>query len=95
MYTILRKNKLNDFKLQLEDWSKEYPNTYKYGSTLIVYKEAKEDIGTIKRHSIARFEYDFNSHDEAIKAYDDLLEGRKTPIDFIEYLHDPKYAVAL
>lgn len=95
MYTILKKDKLNEFELQLEDWSKAYPSVYKYGSTLIVFKKAKEDMGIIKRNTKARFEFDFKSHDEAAKAYDDLLSGRKEPIDFIGYLHNPKYAIAL
>lgn len=96
MYEILRKDETNEFKLQLEDWSKIYPNIYNYGSTLVIFKEAKEDIGImIKRYKKTRFEFDFKTHSEAIKAYKDLLNNKIKPIDLINYLKDPKYAKAL
>lgn len=33
------------FDLQLEDWSKDYPGTYPYGSTMAAYPESKADVG--------------------------------------------------
>lgn len=95
-YKILKKDKTKEFDIQLEDWSCVYPIAYTYGSTLAIYKEAKEDIGTlIKRHDKARFEFNFESNTEALKAYEQLLKGSKQPIDFIDRLQNPKYKKAL
>jgi len=33
------------FNLQLEDWSKDYPGTYPYGSTMAAYPISKADAG--------------------------------------------------
>lgn len=91
---VLIKDKTKDFKIQIEDWSEDY-SFKKYGSTVAVYQLAKEDVGYFKRNTMCRFEFDFKDHDETLKAYNDLLSGNKTPKDFVEFLSDSRYAIAL
>lgn len=92
---VLKRDKTNDFKIQIEDWSEDY-SFKSYGDTLVVFQSSKEDISkVIKRHENTRFEFTFKNHDEALKAFDELLNGIKKPIDYAEYLYNPHYKVGL
>lgn len=92
---ILKKEKTENFDIQLEDWSKDY-NCFNYGSTIVLYQPAKEDVGyCIKRNRKTRFDFTFKNHEEALNAYNDLLLGNKKPINFIDNLYDQSYKIAL
>lgn len=64
----------DEFAVQLEDWSEDYP-TYRY----------KFDIGAYPKESWKkrfRAQCEFKNKDEALEVFEALLSGKKTVFDF-------------
>ena len=80
--------------IQIEEWNENY-NFMPYGSTLASYPKSKvshEGSFSPKGNEIYRFEFDFNSNNEAEIAFNDLLNGIKNLSDFKTHLSKQKYA---
>lgn len=95
---VLNKTILSDgTKIQVEDWSKDW-TCYSYGETLAAYPESKVTLeGSFSpnfRESF-RCQFNFKSHEQALQAYNELLEGVKVLSDFSEFLKYPEYAVCI
>ncbi|GIN22618.1 hypothetical protein [Siminovitchia fordii] len=82
---ILNKGIMPDgANIQIEEWSENY-NFKPYGSTLAIYPVSKathKGSYAPKEGDTYRFSFDFDSHSEAEKAFDDLIKGNKFPLDF-------------
>lgn len=88
---ILQKDKMpNGTAIQLEDWSEDYL-FMDYASTIGVYPISKynsqKQFGP-KQGKPFRIDLDFNSQEEAGKAYTDLIEGKTNLLDYIHQMHD-------
>lgn len=77
-------------KIQIDDWSKDYPNVYAYASTVGAYPVAKEDseYGWIKRNQTFRLDLNFDNQEQAEQAFSYLLDGKKKLIDYQNYFHN-------
>ena len=68
---VLKKGAMSDgTKIQIEEWSEDY-SFMPYGRTIGVYAKSKmshEGSFTPKGNEIYRFEFDFNSNKENVKA---------------------------
>ena len=91
---IVEKDLLQDgTKVQIEDWSTEY-SFMKYGTTLASYPKSKANHKgefAPKLDKSFRCAFDFNSHEEAKNAYDELLSGNKTLSDYKKFLQSKEY----
>ena len=95
MKVIERNITPDGYKIQMEDWSQDY-SFCEYGTTVAAYMPAKDDISiVIRRHDMTRFAFEFSSHEEAKGAYHAMIRGDKTPADFVDFLWDKQYSVAL
>lgn len=80
------------YNIQVEEWSENY-SFMEYGATLAIYKPSKVSLKgqfTPKENQNARFQFNFKDHQEAKKAFNDLLEGKKDIKDFIDNIKDPR-----
>lgn len=95
---ILKKGLLEDnTRIQIEDWSDDL-SFRKYGSTLAVYPKSKVTLNgqfAPKYNKSFRCDFEFNSHDEALKAFQELINNVKNLKDFELYLNDPKLKVCI
>lgn len=82
---ILEKGIIPDgTKIQIEEWNEDY-SFMSYGSTIGAYPTSQVNCGgtwSPKRGETFRFQLDFNSNNEAKKAYMELLNGNKTLKDY-------------
>lgn len=82
---VLEKGIMNGFCIQIEDWSEDYSRPY--GSTIAYYPKSMVSHNGYfapKKNEIYRFQFEFNSNEETIKAFEDLISGKKTLSDFKE-----------
>lgn len=76
--------------IQIEDWSKDYPNIYKENSTIALYPKSKADISGRwcnfypRVGESFRVDLNFNNEMECKNAFKLLIQGEKDIIDFIE-----------
>lgn len=84
-----------DFDLQLEDWSKEFPGTFSYGSVMAAYPISKTDAGGTfgpRRGKPFRCAFNFPNVEAAQTAAEAIahagaeLSWYVTYLDFKEYL---------
>lgn len=81
------------YNIQVEEWQENY-NFMEYGATIAVYKPSKislEGQFAPKENEIARFQFNFKDHQEAQKAFTELVEGKKDIKDFISKINDPRF----
>ena len=79
--------------IQIEEWNEDY-SFMPYGNTLATYPKSKvsqEGPYAPKANERYRFDFEFNSHEEAETAYNELIEGTKTLSDFKNQLRNMKY----
>ena len=94
---ILQKGTMpNGTHIQIEEWNENY-NFMPYGSTLASYPKSKmshEGAFSPKGNQIYRFEFSFESDEETIIVFNDLLEGITELVDIKENLsgNSRKYA---
>ena len=90
MEVIKRSSTLKGVKIQIENWSKDYPNTYKENSTIALYPKSKVDVENnwCNYHPRVgesfRVSLNFNDEMECKNAFNLLVEGKRDIIDFIE-----------
>lgn len=91
---ILQKGTMpNGTKIQIEDWSKDY-NFKFYSSTLASYPISKTNHkGSFapKEGKLYRFAFDFKTEEEAKNAFNSLIKGNKSLLDYKEYLNRKEY----
>lgn len=84
----------NGTHIQIEEWNENY--SFKpYGSTIASYPKSKishEGNFAPKGNEIYRFEFDFESHEETKRAFNELVTGQKTLVDFKDKLYNKRYA---
>lgn len=76
----------NGTSVQIEDWSKDY-SFMNYGSTLATYPQSKKShkgVFAPKENEKYRFSFKFTSFEETKKAFEDLIKGEKSLLDFKE-----------
>ena len=92
---VLQKDTLPDGTVvQIEEWHENY-NFMPYGRTVATYPKSKVShpgAFSPKGNVTFRCAFDFNSHDEAVKAFGDLVNGRKVLADFRNNLTRKEYA---
>lgn len=84
----------NGTPIQIEEWNENY-SFVPYGSTIASYPKSKmshEGSFAPKGNQVYRFQFNFNSDDEAKTAFNDLLSGVKALSDFKDKMYNPKYA---
>ena len=90
MEVIKRSTTVNGVKIQIENWSKDYPNIYKENSTIALYPKSKANISSNwcnfypRIGESFRIDLNFNDSVECKNAFNLLVEGKKNIIDFIE-----------
>lgn len=91
---VLTKDNMQDGTLiQIEEWNENY-SFMPYGRTLATYPISKGNHrGSFspKLDQKFRCEFEFDSHEEAKSAFNELLTGNKTLLDYADFLRDRKY----
>ena len=83
-----------DFDLQLEDWSKDYPGTFPYGSTMAAYPIAKADAGGPfgpRRGKIFRFAFEFPNNELALNAAEAIAHAGAELSWYADYISWHEY----
>jgi len=65
-----------------------------YGSTLAAYTKSKmshKGAFAPKGNEVYRFEFDFNSNEEAEEAFNNLIEGKSLLSEYKQYISRPEY----
>ena len=82
------------FDIQVEDWSKDYPDTFMLGSSLAAYPVSKVDTEAYfgpKRGRKFRCDFHFPDGNKAMKAFEALIEGKAELSDYLEYINRRDY----
>jgi hypothetical protein len=89
---IIKKSEMPDgTRIQIEDWSKDYPRIYPTSSCIGCYPIAKvSDEKWIKSGKTFRVALDFESLEETEKAFNSLRSGTRNIIDFKSHFQDRK-----
>lgn len=93
----------SNVRIQIEDWSENYPNQHGFADTVVAYPKSKKDRvkmleNSVKKHRYPRFdeefrcEFLFDSADSAKDAFSKLVHGQKTLSDYINNLVEPEFA---
>ena len=90
----------NGVDIQIEDWSKDYPKTFGYGSTIALYPTAKRSIqGKFwdypQKDKRFRLSFDVKSNFEAKEIFEKLVKGVKDILDYTNYILDKKLLEAI
>ena len=86
--------------LQIEDWSEDY-SFHKPADLLAAYPLATQSRPAIwtsyypEAHRCFRLEMRFDGKDDAEQAFDDILSGKTTLLDYTKYMRHPEYAECL
>jgi hypothetical protein len=83
-----------NFNIQIEDWSKDYPDTFMPDSLLVAYLKAKVSLGTYfgpRKGHIFRCEFHMPDGTRAREAFDKLIAGNAELDDYFEYIERRKY----
>lgn len=81
---------LDGTKIQIENWKEDY-SFMEYGSTLASYPTSKQTLkGSFSPNLGRKFrcEFTFNSYEETKEAFEQLLSGNKTLMDYKEFIKD-------
>jgi hypothetical protein len=73
--------------IQIEEWNENY-SFIPYGSTIGTYPKSKQTLDGAFSPTINktfRFQLDFNNHEEALKVFDNLKNGKTKLIDYINH----------
>lgn len=86
-------------RMQIEDWSEDY-SFHKPADMLAAYPIAKSSLvrewnSYPEAHRSFRLEMQFDSKEAAEQAFDDILSGKTTLLDYTEYMRHPEYAECL
>lgn len=87
-------------RMQIEDWSEDY-SFHKPADLLAAYPIAKTGRPAIwagcypMAHRCFRLEMKFDSKESAEQAFDDILSGKTTILDYTKYMTHPEYAECL
>ena len=77
-------------KIRIEDWSGDF-SFHKPFDMVVAYPVCKRTVGTfIKEGESFRLELNFNNKEESEEAYNNLVKGDKTYIDYIKNI-SPRY----
>lgn len=97
-------------KIQLEDWSEDYPSFHAKSDVIAAYPIAKVSASRTVFEGINRqpcvWEYPPQYHSfrlclrfpcgsDAEKAYSKLLDGTARLLDYVEYMEEKKYAACI
>lgn len=87
-------------RVQLEDWSDDLPNLHTYADVIGIYPISKKSLfkGGLeypKLNKTFRCALNFPSTKEAREAFDKLVNGEKTILDYVEYLEQEELATCL
>ena len=104
MEKSIKKN--GGIRVQLEDWSDDlpksdkYPNLHVYADVVGTYPISKKSLfkGGLeypKLNKSFRCAFKFTSTEEAREAYDKLVKGEKTLLDYVTYLEKEELADCL
>lgn len=83
----------NGTPIQIEEWNEDY-SFAPYASTVASYPKSKvshEGAFSPKGNQTWRFDFNFDSENEAKKAFTELLSGEKDLSDFKNKLSNKKY----
>lgn len=78
---ILQKGTTKDgVDIQIEDWSKDYPKTFGYGTTIALYPTAKRSVqGAVfeypKKNERFRLSFDVQNNFQAKEIFEKFLSG--------------------
>ncbi len=87
---VIRKGKtIAGEDIQVEDWSGDYPEVYSYGSAIGAYPR---DVR--RKEDTVRVSLQFETAEEANKAFEDLEAGRKIVRDFKENFSNQYHGAA-
>lgn len=107
---VLCKNVMPDkTKIQIEDWSEDFPKIHSENDVLAAYPVAKKPATVMEFEGVSgfrRFEYpqqyrkfrlafQFSCASDAEKAYINLLNGNATLLDYEENMQEKQYAKCL
>lgn len=84
MEIIIKGSMQDETSIQIEDWSKDY-SFMPYGSMIGAYPISKQTLKGNFSPELGRafrFQLDFESHEEAQKAFDNLVNGNSKLIDY-------------
>lgn len=93
MFIVEKGNTPDGMRIQIENWSDLYPETYNKNDTIGFYPMAVNDIYTEgrpdfppypKRGQTFRSSLRFDNEDETKKAFDLLQSGEKTYMDYLD-----------
>ena len=79
-------------KIQIEEWQETY-DFMPYGATVASYpisRSTHEGSFSPKAGESYRFSFDFETHEEAKCAFNNLISGNKTLVDFKEKFNGKK-----
>lgn len=83
----------NGTNIQIEDWHSNY-DFMPEASTLAAYTKSKASHNgsfSPKANEDYRFQFDFKSCEDAMQAFDNLLNGKKELKDYIPYMYKREY----
>lgn len=86
------------FDIQCEDWSKDYPDTFTYGSMLAAYPKSKASVEGYfapRRGRTFRCAFHFGNNSDVEEAMRKLENGETELADYEQYLENSKYLVCL
>ena len=90
---VVKTGKLPDGALiYIEDWSMNYPGLYTSKSVVAAYPISKYTLPGYfapKAGEIFRAQFDFDSAEQAVEAFDSLVNGEKQLTDYIDRLYYP------
>ena len=79
--------------IQIEEWQENY-SFMPYSATIASYPISKytyEGSFAPKAGERVRFAFNFFSQEETERIFNELIEGKKTLSDIIDYMDNPKY----
>ena len=86
-------------EIQMEDWHADYPTVFAHNASIGAYPKSKVNFKTTwfpKRGQNFRASFNFKTESDARQAYNDLINGNKTLVDFVELMWDrSRYRAAI
>lgn len=80
----------NGTKIQIEDWSKDYPNRPFTLATYPLSKKSFKGQFSPKEDETWRFQFSFKSLEEVKDAFNELLNGNKELLDYKDMFSSKK-----
>lgn len=90
----------NGVDIQIEDWSKNYPNVYSYGTTIALYPTAKRSVNKggfeyPKMNERFRLSFELKSNFEAKEIFEKFLSGEMDILDCKYFISDKRLLEAI